>query len=221
MIDLLKTKTKLLLIIAVIFGIGTLTCCEEEGAKYVDDLDTIITRYDDSFDFSTVKTYVMPDTVVYVPEVSIDSEKRAEFDAAVLKQLADNFEKLGYTRLVEGDDSVDPDVIVTATVIENDVHAVYPYPWYDYWYWFDWPFWGLPGIGPGWYPQYPPYWGVYSYTTGTLVVDMMQPVSIEQDKQIPVVWNGIFNGIASIGLSDRMLDGINQMFEQSPYLSQE
>jgi len=201
-----------------------LASCDDEGAEYVDELDTIVTRYDESFDFEGVQTYVMPDTVVYVPEVSIKSESREEFDEVVLKQVAENFEKMGYTRLEENaDGSEDPDVIVTISLMERDVYAVYPYPgyWYDYWAWYDWGYWGFPWIGPGYSPYYPPYWGVYSYSTGTLVVDMIQPVQIDEENHVPVIWNGLFNGIASYGLDERMLEGIDQMFEQSPYLSQQ
>ena len=200
----------------------TFPSCDEEGAEYIDELDTIVTRYDETFDFSTIKTYVMPDTVIYVPEVSIQSDSRKEFDRAILQQVAENFEKLGYTKLEEGETKVsDPDAIVTLTIMENDVYAVYPYPWYNYWGWYDWAYWGYPWIGPGYSPYYPSYWGVYAYSTGTLVIDMIQPVQIEQENHVPVVWNGLFNGIASYGMDERMLEGIDQMFEQSPYLSQE
>jgi hypothetical protein len=210
-----------LLGLALIFG-ASFSSCEQEGAEYIDELDTIVTRYDDSFDFTTVNTYVMPDTIIYVPEVSIKSDSREEFDRAILQQVAQNFENLGYVRLEEGEsESVDPDVIVTLTIMENDVYAVYPYPWYNYWAWYDWGYWGYPWIGADHSPYYPAYWGVYAYSTGTLVLDMMQPVQIEQETRVPVVWNGLFNGIASYGLDDRMLEGIDQMFEQSPYLSQE
>jgi hypothetical protein len=205
-------------------SMALLASCDDEGAEYVDELDTIVTRYDESFDFEGVQTYVMPDTVVYVPEVSIKSESREEFDEAVLKQVAENFEKMGYIRLEENaDGSEDPDVIVTISLMERDIYAVYPYPgaWYDYWDWYDWGYWGFPWIGPGYSPYYPPYWGVYSYSTGTLVVDMIQPVQIDEENHVPVIWNGLFNGIASYGLNERMLNGIDQIFEQSPYLSQE
>ena len=54
-----------------IFGVCVLVVlcmasCYPEGPDYVHEKDIALTHYDDRADFSTLKTFVIPDSVVYV-----------------------------------------------------------------------------------------------------------------------------------------------------------
>ena len=219
----MKTLKKCTWNFLLIAGMFCLLSCEREGPEYVDELDVVATRHDKNVDFSTVKTYVMPDSVVYIPEKEEYTDSDKEFDEAVLQRVEQNLESLGYERVDESQNgTIQPDVVITLILIERNTTAVYSWgtdPWYDWWGWYDWGYWGYPWIGPGWSPYYPVSWGSYSYTTGTLIVDMLQPME-QEEREINVLWNGVFNGIQTLGLSDRMLMGVDQMFDQSPYLSQ-
>jgi len=100
------------------------------------------------------------------------------------------------------------------------------YVWYPGWgYWGWWPGWGYwPGYGPGWGWGYPGYVGRVTYETGTVFVDMIDPndpAPAVEPPEIPVVWTGALRGILSGGAATaatRIVDGLNQAFDQSPYL---
>jgi hypothetical protein len=103
------------------------------------------------------------------------------------------------------------------------VAIVYPgYPWY-------------PGWGGGWYPGYPGYPCYYcsypptvsyeSFDVGTIVLDMFDLRQIPASGQVPSdfdpAWVGVFKGLISSSATsnaDRVVEKINQAFEQSPYL---
>jgi hypothetical protein len=84
-------------------------------------------------------------------------------------------------------------------------------------YWYCWWYGGYYPPGWGWY--YPPYYTVSSFTTGTLVMTIQDPNVDNAIGQSEASWvvgiNGILSGNYSI---DRVLNGIDQAFKQSPYL---
>ena len=43
-----------------------LSGCYPEGAEYVEELDLVLTNYDDSYDFSSKTTYAMPDSIIKI-----------------------------------------------------------------------------------------------------------------------------------------------------------
>lgn len=217
------TWEKIVLYLFIVMSMGGLFSCEEEGAEFVSDLDVVVTRFDEAFDFAATKTYLMPDTIVHIPPDENYTERDSAFHAAILERVAQNMETLGYQRVTEGGEATEaPDLVLTLTILDRNYYHAYgwgPDLWYGYWGYYNWGYWGYSWIGPGWYAHYPGYWSGYAYSTGSLVLDLMQPQENGNEEQIPVVWNGIFKGIYSFGLSQRMLRGVDQMFEQSPYLS--
>jgi len=195
--------------------------CYPNRAEFVDELDVAATDYDLDFPFETVLTYYMPDSIARItdddnPKVpDLDPED----DAIILAKIADNFEAIGYQRLDEDVTQEEADVIilVSASTTQN------VFLWWDYWGW--WPGWGYypPGYGPGWGWGYP--WGGvsgYSYTTGTLLIQMVDPNEPDDiDDTIPVVWLGLVNGLtqgSTTSIIARANRGIDQVFAQSPYL---
>ena len=138
-------------------------------------------------------------------------------DAQILAQIEAEFTAIGYTRVAAGTPS-DVVVLVTATRVDLDYwHTV---GWWDYWGW--WPGWG-PELGPGWAPAYP--WGP-SYpgrqSLGTLAITMLDPNStVVEDQEIPATWVGAVNELligSDANILARMVDLIDQVFLQSPYL---
>ena len=85
------------------------------------------------------------------------------------------------------------------------------YYYYDYWYW--------------WYGGYYPYWGYYppvyysSYTTGTLLMTLIDPDMLETSGNPVKQWSGAINGILT-GTYDasRVNAAIDKAFTISPYL---
>jgi hypothetical protein len=188
--------------------------CTPGSELTVEESDVVVTVYDPSVDFSAITTYAMPDTVIHLlGEDEEDDDISREYDQAILDLIAANFDARGYVRIPE--DSPDPpDVLVLVSATTTDYWYAYSY----YGYWGGW-YWGYPGYGWG-YPYYPYYDVDYAYTTGTLIVEMVDPSNKDEiNKLIAAYWQGVCNGILSGSQTEqRFADSINQMFIQSPYL---
>jgi hypothetical protein len=188
----------------------TLFSCTPGDEISVQESDVVLTTYDPEVDFGGIYTYVMPDTINHLLEEGDDDDISRKYDRQILDLIEANLNARGYLRIEEGSPGT-PDVVVfvSATVIEN-WYAYSYYPWYGY---------------PGYccyYPYYP-YWGVsYAYTTGTLIVDMVDTNEIDVDTDLyPNYWRGVVSGVLDDVESSkvaRFTDSINQLFIQSPYL---
>jgi len=199
-----------------------LSSCYPGGVETTSELDIVYTNHDEQyFSGSNPQTYYMPDTVIVLTDPNGDPGD-IDFPPAterlILNQIAQNFADLGYTRLDDIDNN--PDVVVLAEVARNRFVSgggCY-YPWYPGWGWGYYPpGWGW---GPGWgYPCYPQY---YSYETGTLAWQMIDPdESDEVNEILGVVWTAAINGLLRSSNNSNnqvIVSGINQAFEQSPYL---
>ena len=191
--------------------------CYPDNAFDIEEFDTAITFYDESIDFSSFSTYALPDSVVEIGERNL--ALTGQFDSDILSRIRSNMAELGYTEVDQGADVI---LLVSKTSSTNvDAYTFFPI-WWDYWGWYPaWP--GYGGIGPGWYPYYP--WAgtvVFSYTTGTVFIDMLDPGKISGE-QIPSVWSGAINGLIegnNTQIERRIEAQIDQLFEQSPYLQQ-
>lgn len=222
-LNIKKQIWKLLPLGAIAITIAS--CYPDNGTIYNSSLDTVMTLYDDSVDFSKFKTYAMPDTVINIcddPSSSDCIELSNTYDQAVLDLIAQNFEDLGYTREMDPEtNGADAFVFVSKVATKNA--SVYSYPWWGYWGWY--PGWGYPGYptypGGGWNPWYP--WGgtvVYTYTTGSILVEMIDTDGLDEDSGFAnSVWAGGMNGLVEgSDIANRINKNINQMFAQSPYL---
>ena len=101
-------------------------------------------------------------------------------------------------------------ILLRATAIEN-YNAYTSYGWGSYW-------------GYGWGGYYPWVGGtvVYSYTTGTLLIDMIDVGNIDVDNETyPSAWGAGINGLlegSSTDTRNRLSTSISQAFVQSPYI---
>ncbi len=207
----------------------SLSSCYPDDDLTADQTDLVMTTYYDSVDFKTIKTYFMSDTVYPVREDTSDKSLIKDNDL-IIKTIADNMANFGYTRITDPNDDV-PDVRVTAASIAiKTVSVGWWYPYYPGWGW-GWGYWKkgprstdyyYPGY-PGYYP--PGYWWGYpyysSYTTGTLLVEMANPLDyrvVDGDTVTPIYWTAAVNGVLSTNASNskRVEKGINRAFEQSP-----
>lgn len=185
--------------------------CYPDGPEYVDELDVILTNFKE-YDFQAKATYAMPDRIVKITG-NIEEGEDPEFipDAtatAILQMIEINMTDLGWQRV--GVDE-DPDLLLAPGAWET-TNIFY---WYDYWYWW------YGGYYPGWgccYGYYPPV-SVSSYTTGTLVMALIDPDIISGSGYPISQWTGAINGVLS-GVFDptRVSRAVDQAFEQSPYL---
>ena len=237
----MKSKIKLFST-AVVVSLLLFGCYPSEDIYY-SDTDVAVTRYDDGFTFEDNMICVLFDTVMHV--VDEGEEAKSGFnDGHILdeieRNLNDNSKFLVYVandstdlnnQLVsDGYTLDDVDLAVTTTIMETDNYYYYYYPWYGYWGWYG--YWksgslkSSKNIDYYYYPYYP--WGggtYYAYTTGTIMVDMIDVKSIDKSDEgikLPVVWTAIMNGILSGSVSDhagRITTQVDQCFVQSPYLN--
>jgi hypothetical protein len=215
------TKQRIALGVAAAVLVGGIGACYPGSISDIGEADLVITVYDTAFDFSTVQTYFMPDTIVRVGEGD-DDDVDGSFDQEILDKIASELATLGYQRIF--DDSGDiPDLFVAVGTSSSTFGWWVPggcwYCWYP----------GYPGWGPGWpgypgypsYPWYPGYGGTYQ--TGSLGIAMVNPVAPPVEGERPdIYWGGVINGLLSstnANTAARVLLNIEQLFDQSPYLA--
>lgn len=190
----------------------TLVACYPDYSLTTAELDVVITDFDEEyFDRNAPRSYHMPDTVVYLGEEN-DLDEATE--AFILSQVSTNFDNLGWTRKSTIDENDLPDVVVAVSVLIVTTNVGGCIPWYPGWGYYPWyPGWGW---GPGWcYPVY-----AYSYDTGSLLIDMVDPEEIEPDV-FRRVWSAGINGLlrsSNAGNREFISRTIDQSFDQSPYL---
>lgn len=221
-----------LLGLAVISGIVLLEGCYPNDTLSVGETDIILTGNYDSVDFKAFSTYYLNDTVWPVRDDTADRSLIPANDL-IIDQIVANMSKYGYTRITDVDANNPPDLMMgTAAISVTTVTVGWWYPYYPGWGWGwykssdasrDTDYWygGYPGYyPPGWGWGGMPYYS--SYTTGTLLMEMTNPLDyriVEGDTVVPMYWAGAVTGVLSSGSNtSRITNGIDQAFTQSPYL---
>ena len=214
---------KVLLNFALISGIViALSGCYPGGVEYTSDTDLVYTNYDPEYNFGAVQTYYLGDSIRHF--VDEGDTPDTEYDSWILSEIQRNLDALGWQEFDLNDTITGnkPDIVVVTGILVTTTYDIYYYPYWGYgWYWKGTG--NLDYYGYGWY--YPWYGTSYvtSYTTGTVAMLMYDPDLVDNvNKQIKLGWAGILNGLAGTGVSDampRISEGIDQAFNQSPYLS--
>jgi hypothetical protein len=187
--------------------------CYPEGPEYAEDMDLVFTTYDVDFNFGSKKTYAMPDKIV----IGVDIDKSGDttfnfmdqtFADQILAQIDNNMQAYGWNKT---DIANDPDMLLMPAGTSSTTY--YYSWWYDWWY-YDWYYYWW-----GWY--YPPYVTVSSYTTGSLILVLTDPDEAQNNplNKSSVSWISVSNGILTYNYNlSRVIDAINQSFDQSNYL---
>lgn len=195
--------------VSAVVAIAFISCYPDHGLT-TSDYDAITTFYNKSTNFGAITNVRLVDTVLHiVPDGSDDDITRA-YDNLILSTVQTNLTAAGYT-VVRDKDTTNVDAVVFVSLTTSTYYVSYGgyygcyYPYYYYCY--------------GWY--YPPYYGgVYSYETGTILIDMfdgVRPGSL--DERINNYWVAAMNGlVGSRNPSTTIPQLINQAFAQSPYL---
>jgi hypothetical protein len=205
----------------LIITIGILASCYRDYGLGLQDFDTVLTLFDKEANFGNFSTYAIPDSILHlIPEGESDDLSR-DFDSRILSDVVRNMTAFGYTR-VDPPFTTPPDVVVLVSATKSDWQGYTYYPgWYDYWGWYPWyPGWGW---GTGWGGYYPGYVGTYTFSTASILIEMMDANKIDPDNpdRIRGVWGAGLNGLAddtAVSTGSRITSAINQAFAQSPYL---
>lgn len=195
------------------------TACEKlPDTDKLDDDYLVYTNYDDNTDFKKFATFYVPDSVLIIDNSSNKPKYLYGTPASdiIIANYVKGMENAGYVRTL---DKTEADLGLQISYVEETYKFRYfnNYPWwYGYpWYW-SFNYWGDWG---GWYW---PYSISYSYTTGSVLgelVDLTEPESTS--KTLKVVWSsyisGLLNSDGSLNATD-VAKSITQAFAQSTYL---
>jgi hypothetical protein len=203
----------------VALGAFVLASCTPQGAfESEEDYDVVVTLYDKTADFGTVRTYLMPDSVVHFQNPESPGEPLShEYDDLILERVEYNLQAVGYRREPDPENT-DPDIIVMVSATSSQWTAA-SYSWLPRWGW-----WGQwPGASSDWYYQSPYYGGgqVYTFSTGTLLIEMGDIREAEEPEDMIGIWTAAMNGLLLEDTSNtpqRLVDFIDRSFDQSPYL---
>lgn len=164
--------------------------------------------------FSNYKTYYISDTIALISDNKNDSVLIGPGAQQIIATIKSNLDARGFTFVPKG---ANPDLGVNTVAFRNvTVGVVYPGWWWGYpGYWDPW-YWGW------YYPYYYPWSVAYSVTTGSVIGELIDLKNVNANQNLQVVWTCSLNG--ALSSSDqtnvtRAVDGINQAFTQSPYLT--
>jgi Domain of unknown function (DUF4136) len=205
-------RTKLLPFLVLLVFAG----CYPYTPTYTQQYDLILTDHDPNFTFTTRHTYSLPDSIVIVTGDKVDNPNaplqfvNPATAVQIFSAIRTNMNGRGWTEVnrLQG-----PDVMLMPAVMQT-TYLYYYYDWCYYWYWYD-PYcygWYYPGYYPG---------TVSGYSTGTLLVSMVDPKNVTPDQELPVAWSMVINGLLTgdaSSVTTRITSNINQAFTQSPYL---
>jgi Domain of unknown function (DUF4136) len=188
----------------------TLLCgCYPGGVQYSDELDLTYSNYDKTYDFGAKGTYSLPSKIVKITgTVGPPEYVKDVYATSILQEIDVNMQHLGWAKV---DSSANPDIQFLPGAWES-TSIIYGGYWGSYYCWY-YPYYCG---GGGWYYPYVP---VASYSTGTLVMTMVDPNLQSTDGSNRVVWTGAINQLLSGAYNaSRVNAGIDQAFKQSPYL---
>ena len=212
-------RTLLFGVVSLSLTVAIAGCYPGSGSFTADETDIVATVYDTTANFQSNKTFVVPDTVVHIedPDESNPVTIPRVNDNLMISTVKENLRALGYTELQNPSENNLPDVFVTIQITATEWTGYVSYPWWGWWGWYP-PY--PPGWGPGWGPTYPCCTSVYRYTTGTILLDMIDVSEADNSGQsLPLPWNAALNGVAAGGTNAaRIKARIDQAFGQSPYL---
>jgi hypothetical protein len=191
-----------------------MSCRKEPDFSELSSQFLVGTNRDQQADFSSFKTYYISDTVLYVGGEKDDSTLPAEFAQQLVKVVKDTMAARGYSLAARGDATNHPDLGLTLSVVKNITVVIESYPgWWGGWY-----------GGCYWYycyPYYYPWTAVYSYTTGSVLLNMYDIKNAAKEEEIKALWNVSALGALGSSASSNIqygVEALQQGFAQSPYV---
>ena len=187
-----------------------LTSCEKDpDTDKLNDDYLVLTNYDGSADFKDINTFYVIDSILIIGNDTKVEYWKNENSQKIIDAYNDNFISRGYTPVSKGKDA---DAVFQLSYINTTYYFNNSAgPWWNnypgYWNW----------GGGGWYYPFSFY---YTYSTGSIIGELVDRKSERSDKKLTIVWNTYISGLLyGNNLSYyRTMNAINQAFEQSPYL---
>lgn len=209
-------------------GLGSLaglTACNEDNNIVSPIATKVIAVFKDStFNFTTLHTFAMPDTVVhFTPVTGTPLAVTRDFDQTTLDRVRQDLIARGYVEITNPQ-VVKPDfvVLVGATATQN-YNAFAGYSWFSIWGFYAGWGWFKPGFNTTWGIVYP--WfgvtGVTAYARGTLIVDLIPTSEVDvTTRTIRSAWTGVAESLLDGDINSNTINtAIDEMFRLSPYLT--
>ena len=191
--------------------------CYPDHTDGLEELEIVMTAYDTTCIFDSIRTYIMPDTVIAITDPDHPDNNTPydhSRDSLILSEMAANLEARGYQRVADTLSGM-PDAGILLNVSSAAYWGGNWHDWHDYWSWY--PYW--PASSDDGYGYYYPWTATYNYTVGTLVVQMTDLRGLHATDTVRVIWLGAVNGLVNgEALPQRIPEMIGQLFIQSPYL---
>ena len=209
----LRVRRRSHVVASALFAISAVAVACDSGPLNPDNIGWVTTLVDSTPPaLEEARTFAVPDTIVALNGGTLNHAA----DRAIAAQVRAHFVALGWT---EQSDTlgVKPDVvIVMGTNTRTEVGISYA-GWYGAYGWL--PYWGAPA-DPSWVWGAPAGAIAYTYEVGTLVLTMIDlRAPRETTKRVPVLWVAAINGVLTDEIVlPRIMTGVDQAFEQSPYL---
>lgn len=185
----------------------------------------IVTSFSDTtFDFATLRTFAMPDTIVALfPAAASPTSVPRMFDQTILNQVRLDLLNRGFTAAVSTVSTRPDFVILVGVTATSNYNAWAGYSWFKFWGFS--PIWDFftPRFTDGWSIVYPwfPMIGSTSYDRGTLIIDVIPTSSIKAQQQtVESAWAGVAAGILDGPITTtRLTTAIDQMFALTPFFT--
>jgi len=221
-----RRGSTLLAAIAVVGLFGAMAACSDDDDIII-PTGSVVTFADSSFDFTTLHTFAMADTVAHLANVGVNPVPTTNvFDQTILAQVRADLLARGYVEIAEPS-TVRPDfVVLTGVSASDNYNAFITANWFANWG--TSPIWNwLPGgVDPSWtiiYPWFNP-GTVVTFQRSTLIVTI-EPTTLVVNpllaqKELRAAWAGVATSLLSQQniTQTNIQNAINIMFQQSPYL---
>lgn len=201
---------KRFLILPLLAILVAFTSCEKDpDTDKLDDNYLVLTNYDIGTDFASFDSFFVIDSILIINDQTKATYWKNENSQRIVDAFNEHFKARGYTAADKG---AEADIVLQLSYVSTTYYfnnTVGPW-WYNYpGYWN----WG----GGGWYYPFSFY---YTYSTGSIIGELVDRKSERSDKKLTIVWNTYISGLLyGNNLSYyRTMNAINQAFEQSPYL---
>ena len=206
------------LIPLLLIALFLVSCEKEPDLSKVQNDYVIYTQYDKDSNFSKGNTFYIADSVLLIGNkdkgITFLNNSTSDF---IIDTYTNQMISRGYT---PSENKEDATYGLQISYIESTYYYVNNSSW-----WSDYPWYWTPSY---WWPWYTGYWYypfpfIYSYTSGSLIAEMIDltTISINMTNQKPrIIWNNYITDIDIPSTSKiKLANAISQAFTQSPYIS--
>jgi hypothetical protein len=201
--------------LVVTVSVGACTYDEFDSSA---DFDAVITVENPEYSYTGNQTYaVVPEVadLTTMVEGTVRIPNKERWQEVILAAIHRNMKEVGYTE--ETGDIRDADVVVGAGIVTQENWALVG-GYYSWWGWY------------GWY-YYPVTYAV-SFDSGSVIMVMIDPEWRDESRSAEdtgtdggvgpeayqAVWGAGLHGLLDAATESKVDNGIDQAFEQSPYL---